>query len=157
MLKVYCPNVYILCKKAYFLGLYKMWTFFILFFWYQFPPLLPLSLLLSSYCCLPVDKRPMLFTDAVFFKILLCFTPSTLVSFWPCLQNLIKTLQNEAITPLISNITLKRRPCTFGQSLGWPIVRSISHFFGRPKKNCLVSETRQKIFCQSLIFLFTLY
>jgi hypothetical protein len=24
----------------------------------------------------------------------------------------------------------KRRPCTFGQSVGRPIVRSISHFFG---------------------------
>ena len=48
--------------------------------------------------------------------------------------------------------TQKRRPCTFGQSLGRPIVRSISHFFGRPKKNCLVSETGQKKFGQSLKF-----
>ena len=29
------------------------------------------------------------------------------VSFWPCQWNLIKTLQNEAITPLITKITLK--------------------------------------------------
>ena len=29
----------------------------------------------------------------------------------------------------------KRRPCTFGQSLGWPIVRSISHFFWSTKEN----------------------
>ena len=30
--------------------------------------------------------------------------------------------------------TLKRRPCTFGQSLGRPIVRSISHFFWSTKE-----------------------
>ena len=33
----------------------------------------------------------------------------------------------------------KRRPCTFGQSLGRPIVQSFSHFFWSPKKNCPVS------------------
>ena len=36
--------------------------------------------------------------------------------------------------PINVSATLQQRPCTFGQSLGWPIVRSISHFFGWPKK-----------------------
>ena len=38
----------------------------------------------------------------------------------------------------------KSRPCGFGQSLGRPIVRSISHFFGRPKKN--LSSIRSFLF-----------
>ena len=50
----------------------------------------------------------------------------------------------------------ERRPCTFGQSLGRPIVRSISHFFLSTKKNCPVSETQQKILCQSLIFFWSI-
>ena len=32
---------------------------------------------------------------------------ASFISFWPCQRNLIKTLQNEAITPLITKSTLK--------------------------------------------------
>ena len=34
-----------------------------------------------------------------------------------------------------------------------PIIKSISHFFGRPKENCTVSETRQFCFPTLLNFL----
>ena len=34
----------------------------------------------------------------------------------------------------------KSRPCGFGQSLGWPIVQSISHFFWSTKKKFVQSQ-----------------
>ena len=51
----------------------------------------------------------------------------------------------------------ERRPCTFGQSLGRPIVQSISHFFWSTKKKLSSLRDPTKDFGQSLIFLFTLY
>jgi len=66
-----------------------------------------------------------------------------IANFWPCQRNLIKTLQNEAITPLITKITLNFfltfsveviRPTKL--NIWWRHFRNKTFFKMKLSKNC---------------------
>ena len=70
-----------------------------------------------------------------------------LKSYFPllCLIHLLVAFKIFGLNSIFFECGQKRRPCTFVQSLGRPIVRLTSQFFLSTKKNCPVSETGQKI------------
>ena len=81
------------------------------------------------------------------------------VSIWPCQRNLVKTFQNEAITPLITKITLKKfwtfsveviRPTKI--TIWWRHFRNKTFLKMKLSKNCFYKSWASKLIFFSEIF-----